>query len=140
MRRRTGDDDEFQLTSIRLHVIRHEPRFTNKRRQPQREFIDQRMMQRTIINRDDRLLIIKKTDLQIVEGARNSQLCANATAGDFGTRYKWQTPRFRKQLSQDILLVLQCGVVCLVQLAAGATVLRLKVFAVHQLSGIRLSV
>ncbi len=140
LRRRTGEDHEFQLTSIGLHVVRHEPGFTNDGRQPFREFIDERMMQRAVIDRDEGLLIVKKTDLWIVDCTGHRELCPNATACDCLAWNKWQNSRSRKQLSQNILLVLQRGVVWVVKLAAGATALRLKVFAVHQLPGIRLSV
>ncbi len=84
-----------------------------------RELVDQRVMQRAIINRDECLLIVEEPDLRIVEGSGHGELCPNATASDFPARDEWQAPRFRKQARQDIQLVLQRGVVCVVEQAAG---------------------
>jgi hypothetical protein len=98
------------------------------------------MMQRTICHRDDRLSIIEESDLWIVTCAGHGELRTNATACDVLARYEWKDPRSRKQLGQYILLMLQRGAVCVIEQAAGAAALRLKVFAVHQFSGIRLSV
>ena len=131
MRRRTGENHKFQFTAICLHVVRHQSGFTNDGRQPLREFIDQRMVQRAIIDRNDCLLIIEETDLRVLECSGHCELRSNATAGDFPRRFKWQDPRIGKQLSQDILLVSQRGVVCVVQQAARAAAVRFKVFAVH---------